>query len=293
MPSPLVSVIVPAYNSSMYIKETLVSVLNQTFADFELIVIDDGSTDGQREVILQACQDDPRLRYVYKPNAGVSGARNTGFNFSVGSYVAFLDADDVWLPNNLEIKLSKFQSGDYGLVHSDGLLINEDTAPLPGRMTGREGQLLTDMLKWKATQVPGPSSILVKREVLQTIGLFDTHLSTSADHDFFLRVASKYPIGRVAEITWMYRMHPANMHRNISVMERDVLFVYRKASANKLFTGNWMERKCYANMYLILAASWAGDGNNKWRGVYFTLRALGRHPNAILNITKRFWKRWF
>jgi glycosyltransferase involved in cell wall biosynthesis len=292
MDHPGVSVIIPAYNCKRFIEETIDSVLKQTYVNFELIVVDDGSTDGQRDCIFGYCNSDPRVRYVYQENKGVSAARNTGFNHSSGMYVAFLDSDDVWMANNLSIKLAKFEEGDFGLVHSDGYLIDENSIGKEGVMTGREGDLLSDMLKWNGTQVPGPSSILVKREVLQAIGLFDTNLSTSADHDFFLRVASRYRIGRVPNPTWKYRLHGANMHKIIPLMEKDVLFVYKKASDNYLFNDFWFERACYATMYMILAASWAGDGGNKLRAIFFVCRALVSHPSSISNIFNRILRRW-
>ena len=292
MQRPLVSVIIPAYNSELYIKETLASVSKQTFTEFEVIVIDDGSTDSQREIILSYCIADPRFRYLFLENQGVSGARNTGFNHSSGAYVAFLDADDVWLPDNLSSKLEKFEKGDYGLVHSDASLIDGMSNMKEGTMVGREGELLTNMLTWDGTQVPGPSSILVKRSVLQSVGLFDSRLSTSADHDFFLRVSAKYKIGHVTKITWKYRLHGANMHKKISLMEHDVLFVYEKASVNKLFSSYWFEKKCYSIMYLILAASWAGDGKSRFKAGHYVLIALVCHPGSIVNIVNRITKRW-
>jgi glycosyltransferase involved in cell wall biosynthesis len=291
--NPLVSVIVPAFNCKRYIQETIDSVLNQSFENFELIIVDDGSTDGQFDLIFPYCQRDQRVRYVYQENKGVSSARNTGFNHSFGHYVAFLDSDDVWLPNNLELKVVKFAEGDFGLVHSDGYLMDENSLPKEGLMTGCEGMLLQGILEWKSTQVPGPSSILVKREVLNTIGLFDTALSTSADHDFFLRVASRFAIGRVAKPTWKYRLHSMNMHKNISLMEHDILYVYRKASQNELFPSGGFERKSYANMFLILGASWAGDGGNGFKATYFIGLALFRHPGSITDILKRLSKKWF
>jgi glycosyltransferase involved in cell wall biosynthesis len=290
--NPLVSVVVPAYNAAKYIAETIESVLNQSFSNFELIIIDDGSTDNQVDLIFPYCQRDVRVKYIYQENKGVSASRNTGFNHSSGKYIAFLDADDVWLSNNLSSKLEKFESGNYGLVHSDGYLMDEHSALKPGLMSGCEGQLLNEMLEWTRTQVPGPSSILVKREVLCSVGLFDIALSTSADHDFFLRVASSYSIGRSEHPTWKYRLHRNNMHKNIWLMEKDVLYVYRKASANKLFKNLWFEKKCYAIMFMILAASWAGDGGNKLRGTYFVGLALAKHPYSIVDIYKRISKKW-
>ncbi|HTH54664.1 MAG TPA: glycosyltransferase family 2 protein [Cyclobacteriaceae bacterium] len=290
--NPLVSVVIPAYNASKYIAETIESVLGQTFKDLEIIVVDDGSTDNQFDLIFPFCLRDARVKYIYHNNQGVSTSRNSGFAHASGKYIAFLDADDIWLPNNLSSKLEKFEKGNFGLVHSDGHLIDEHSEMKHGLMSGNEGYLLKDILEWKRTQIPGPSSILVKREVLCSVGLFDSGLSTSADHDFFLRVASNYAIGRVAYPTWKYRLHENNMHKNIRLMEKDVLYVYKKASANNLFNSKWFEKKCYATMYMILAASWAGDGSNKLRGIYFGVLALLEHPHSVVDIGKRILRKW-
>lgn len=289
---PLVSVIIPAYNSADFIADTIESVLTQSFTDFELIVVDDGGTDGQKRVIENFLLQDQRIKYLFQENKGVSAARNTGFKHSSGKYIAFLDADDVWLPDNLAVKLEKLQDNDFGLVHSDAIFINEKSGIIPGGLSGREGHLLNDLLSWNGTQVPGPSSILMKREVLDATGLFDESLSTSADQDFFIRVAARYRIGRVAEVTWKYRIHNANMHKNITAMEHDVLIVFNKAKSNGLFHNKRFERKCFAITYLVLAASWAGDGRNKIRAFLFLLRAFYKDPLLIRSMWSKVLKKW-
>jgi glycosyltransferase involved in cell wall biosynthesis len=280
---PLVSVIIPSYNSERFIDETIASVLNQTYSDLEVIVIDDGSTDAQSEKISEWCNRDNRVSSFYQENNGVSSARNNGFNRSKGQFVAFLDSDDVWLSDNLSAKLDKFDNGDFGLVHSDAMIINEISELTNHIISGKEGVLINAMLEWKGTQIPGPSSILVKREVINKVGLFDTALSTSADQDFFFRVASQYKIGRVNKVTWHYRVHGSNMHKNIRLMERDVLYVYKKAARAGLFHSYWFKRYCFASMYLILALSWAGDGKNIPKGTYFAFRSFLAHPFLFIS----------
>ncbi len=291
MSAPLVSVIIPAYNSARYITDTINSVLQQSVTDFEIIVVDDGSTDDLKEV-LAPYTDKNQIKYIQQVNQGVSVARNQGYKISQGKYIAFLDADDVWLPDNLEAKLNKFKSGDFGLVHADAFVIDERSSPLEQVLAGKEGNLLEDMLAWNGTQVPGPSSILVKREVMDNVGFFDDRLSTSADQDFFIRVAVQYQIGRVDKPTWMYRIHGNNMHKNIARMEHDVLLVFEKASNARLFRSASFERQCFSKMYLILAASWAGDGRNLKRGFYFLLKAILKRPGVIMDVTKRVISKW-
>jgi glycosyltransferase involved in cell wall biosynthesis len=283
---PLISVIVPVFNGERYLSETLQSVMNQTHSNFEALIVDDGSTDGTKDVVSNLAQNDARIKYVYQANQGVSAARNTGIKYAKGEYLAFLDYDDLWEPENLELKILKFQEDNYGMVHSDAKIIDEHSLVSDKILSGKEGMLLESLLEWKETQIPGPSSILVSREALDKTGLFDVSLSTSADQDFFIRVASAFKIGRVAQCTWKYRIHGTNMHKNISVMEKDVVQVFKKAAASRLFKSRKFKNACFANMYLILGASWYGDGKNKLRGIYFVMLALASHPLIILNILK-------
>lgn len=150
-----------------------------------------------------------------------------------------------------------------------------------------EGDVLTPMLLWEGTQIPGPSSILVRREVLEMVGLFDEKLSTAADKDLFIRIAARYKVARIAQVTWQYRVHNHNMHKNISVMESDMIAVYEKARKAGLFGTKAFERKCYAAMYLVLAASWAGDGRNRRRGFILLMKALRHNPFVIFNVLQR------
>ncbi|MCH2043273.1 MAG: glycosyltransferase [Saprospiraceae bacterium] len=289
--STLVSIIIPAYKAARYIEETIRSVFTQTHQHLEIIVVDDGSPDNQEEVIQKLIQEDSRLQYVKQTNAGVASARNHGFKLSKGTYLAFLDADDVWLPENLEKKLAKFTSDTaLGLVHSDMAIMDEHSVRTGETKQGKEGYLLEDLLAWNGTCVPTPSSILVKREVIEKVGGFDLELSNAADQEFFFRVANKYKIGRVPEVTWQYRVHSNNMHSNIALMEKDELIAYKRADENKLFKSPKFRRQCYSNMYMIVGASWWGDGNNKWKGFKYLCKAMWIYPPSIKKIIKKFTK---
>lgn len=286
METPLVSVIIPAYNAALYLEECLNSVLSQTYQNLEIIIVDDGSTDRQKEVIYTYLTKFENVHYHYQQNRGVAAARNKGLEFAKGEYIAFLDADDVWLENNLSLKVQRFGEGDFGLVHSGAYLIDANSDLIEGQLVGKEGNLLNDMLAWKSTLVPGPSSILVKCDVIEKVGFWDENLSTSADQDFFIRIASQFKIGRVPELSWKYRIHSQNMHKNIKVMETDVLYTFHKARRNNLFYSKSFERKCFANVYLILAASWAGDGRNLLRGMIFCWKSVFTQPLVIIKVTK-------
>jgi glycosyltransferase involved in cell wall biosynthesis len=289
---PRVSIIVPAFNAAVYLEQTLDSVLTQTFTNWEMLVIDDGSTDLTWSIIERFANRDRRVKGFQQKNQGVSAARNFGFKNAVGECLAFLDADDIWLPDNLELKLHKFETGNFGLVHSDAAIINASGELTTGTLRGEEGNLLRAMLSWQRTQVPAPSGILVKHSAIRDIGLFDEALSTSADQDFFIRVASKYLIGRVPIVTWQYRLHENNMHKNISRMEHDVLLVFNKAKRGRLFQSWTFQQYCFGNMYSILAASWAGDGKNWKRGTQFGLRAILANPLLIFKFPIKIFNKW-
>lgn len=283
----LVSIIIPAYNAAPFISETIQSVQNQSYQHWELIIVDDGSKDDTQAVV-QPFYEDSRINYFRKENAGVSIARNTGFEKSSGTYLAFLDADDVWRENRLEKMLKRFgEDEDLGLVHSYVQEIDQDSHLLETIHKGKEGYILDSLLLWDGCNIPAPSSILVKREVVDNIGGFSPELSTAADQEFFFRVASQYKIGMVKEVLGLYRMHDKNMHKNIQHMEEDHVRAYLLANQHQLFKSPSFKKKCFANLYYILGNSWWVNGQNKWKGVKFWGKALINNPL----IAERFIKK--
>jgi len=281
--NPLISVIIPSYKAENYITETVNAVLNQTYSPVEIIVVDDGSPCNQAKVIKELDRLHENVKYVYQENAGVSAARNKGLEISKGEFIAFLDADDVWLPDNLMLKYEKLKGEEFGLVHSAATFIDADSNPIPGIMEGEEGWLLENMLNWKGTAVPGPSSILVKKEVLDKVGGFDTNLSTSADLDFFIRVSAQYKIGKIPFTTWKYRIHGNNMHKNIPLMEKDMLKVYENVTKLKLFKSDEIRNKSYAKLYLVLSLCYLGDYKDYKKGVSFFFKSIVTKPSVFGN----------
>jgi glycosyltransferase involved in cell wall biosynthesis len=284
--NPLVSVIIPCYKAAFYIEETLRSVIEQTYSPIEIIVVDDGSPDNQADLIKAFCIQHPTVLYIFQENSGVSNARNNGYRHAKGEYLAFLDADDVWLPRNIELKVDKLTKNDFGLVHSAATFIDSYSNQCPGGLEGAEGWLLDRILNWEGTAVPGPSSILVKKEVVENIGGFDPKLSTSADLDFFIRVASKFQIGKLEEITWLYRIHPENMHKNIPLMEKDMLLVYQNINTLSLFKTNRIKKNSYAKLYLVLGLCFIGDQKNYSKGLEYILKSIAKTPAILLKYIK-------
>ena len=284
------TVVIPVYNAEQYIEETIHSVLTQTYRDFEVVIVNDGSTDRTREIIDEIAQSDERIRIINKPNTGVCETRNKGADEAKANYLCFLDADDIFLPTNLEMKVAFLeQNPDIGLVHADVALIDEHSNKINQILSGKSGDILDDLLLWNGTCIPAPSSIMVRREVFEKVGKWDASFSTAADQDFFFRVAAHYKIGRIPEVLTQYRIHMSGMSRNIEVMEKDHIGVYKKAAQQGLFKSFWFRRKCFSNLYLILAGSWWKDGNSKPRGLWFALLSCLIYPPQIKSIFKKLF----
>lgn len=189
---PLVSVVIPTFNRSGCVADAIDSVLQQSFSDYEIVVVDDGSTDSTRAVV--ATYGD-RVRYVYQNNRGVSAARNTGIRESQGSWIAFLDSDDEWLANKLESQLRCTQD------HPELVAVVCDTDVVIGGVAHRlfDIRKAVDLID-KVTILERPlrsvldynyftSSFLISRHALELSGGFNEEMSLYEDHDLFVRIA--------------------------------------------------------------------------------------------------------
>lgn len=256
MADPMVSVIIPNFNYSQYLREAIDSVIAQTYGHIEIIVVDDGSTDSSREVLDSYGE---QIATVFQKNQGVSAARNAGVGKSRGEYIAFLDADDAWLPAKIERQLAMFENdAELGLVHVGVVEIDGDGNHLLERTDGMSGRVADELLRFEGPVIlGGGSGFMVPRRILDEIGGFDTRLSTSADWDLIYRVSCGYAVGFVPEILLKYRVHSSNMHGNIGAMEHDMMLGFEKAFAD----GSTADRrKSYGNLHKMLAGSYFRSG---------------------------------
>jgi glycosyltransferase involved in cell wall biosynthesis len=290
--TPTVSVIIPAFNASKYIKETIDSVQAQSFTDWELIIIDDGSTDNTPEIVDSYKKRDDRIHYFFQKNVGVSESRNNGIKRARGNYIALLDADDYWHPNNLEKKISYLNTHPQVYwIYCDMYMANA-TSETTGSLVGTDESLFDHLLLWDKTVIPGPSSNLVlRKECFSSSIKFDNNLSTAADQDFCFHLAHVYTGKRIPEMLCFYRILSNSMSRNMTVVEKDHIYVYKKAEANGLFKNLLFKHKCFSNMYLILAGSWWVNGRNKKKGFVFILQALVVYPFNSIKILKKIYNK--
>jgi glycosyltransferase involved in cell wall biosynthesis len=200
-----------------------------------------------------------RIVTIYQKNGGVSAARNNGVRQSHGEFVAFLDADDAWLPAKVENQLKMFQTdAGLGLVHVGMVEIDGKGGSITEHLDGMEGRIADALLRFEGPVIlGGGSGLMVPRNVFDEAGGFDTRLSTSADWDMFYQIGSRYGVGFVPQVLLRYRIHGSNMHGNIGAMEHDMMIGFEKAFAD----GNTEERsKYYGNLHKMLAGSYFRSG---------------------------------
>ena len=288
--SRLVSIIIPCYNAEKYIAETIQSVINQTYKNWELIVVNDGSTDNSPDIIKEFVANDNRITFIDKPNSGVSDSRNKGLAKAKGAYIAFLDADDVWNFQYLEKQIENLQANHYTISYTACQLINQKGEKLQQYIRGENTPQLNDFLLQKANYNTNPSGIVYEKKCFENVSGFDINLSNNADQDILIQMLAKGNIiGYIDEFLWDYRMHDNNMSKNIVVLEKDTLYLFHKCANQKLFTNFWLERKCFSIMYLMLAGSWWKNGNNKLRGIYFICLSIVNYPPQFFKVLKKMF----
>ena len=206
---PHVSVIIPTYNRADYLPQTLDSLAAQTCRDFETIVVDDGSTDGTRELI----QSRPEpITYIYQQNAGPAAARNRGLSEARGDYIGFLDSDDMWKPRFIEVMSACLDADPtLGMAVCKFLTIDNDGRILREGKKGCGGDVTAQL--FASTFVTTPS-VLVRRQVLCEVGGFNPALPTNEDYDLWLRISLKHRIGYVEEALCLRRSHPNTQSRS-------------------------------------------------------------------------------
>jgi len=254
MKQPLVSAIIPNYNYERFIADAIESALKQTYPYVEVIVVDDGSTDMSQTVTKNYEQ---RIRSIRQENKGVAAARNRGVEESRGELLAFLDADDLWLPTKLERQVQLFLADDeLGLVHCGVEEMTDAGERIRLVLKGMEGWVARELLLLRqAVILGGGSGLMVPRRVFDAVGGFDQRLSTSADWDLFYRVAAKRKVGFVPEPLVRYRLHDSNMHSNVQAMAHDMLLGFEKAFSDDTAELRQVRRVCYGNLHMMLAGS--------------------------------------
>lgn len=205
-----ISVIIPTYNcEKAYLKESIESAINQTLKPLEIIVVDDGSTDDTKDVV--SAYSNQGVKYLFQQNSGQSAARNYGIRMAQGDWIAFLDHDDVWINTKLERQVAKHNETKYEFIVTDMYLgddINEDKKSfLSNYSRVGEGKIFDILIN---RSFIFPSSVLVKKSIIEEFNCFDEKLHMMEDLDLFLKISRKYEIGVIKEILVFRRVHAFN-----------------------------------------------------------------------------------
>ena len=252
-----VSVIMPVYNTKTYLGTALDSVLKQSWVDFEIIIVDDGSKDGSRALIQQYAEKYPeKIRYFFQENGGAAHARNTGLKNAKGGYVAFLDSDDLWMSNKLQIQINYFQKNpEVDLIYTNAILIDShgnDQGELYSR--SEEFDILPNELFNSIlirNFVPF-SSIILKKTVIDNIGGFNVTYGNTEDMDFLLRVIREHQGQGIKQNLIMYRIHENNASRDLLMRHKYALEILLKHTSLYPSTFEHLGRKLklkFANKY--------------------------------------------
>lgn len=257
-----VSVIIPCHNTAQYLAEAVQSVLDQTFSEFEVIIVDDGSTDGTPEIVRQFA--DPRVQYIRQENKGTASARNAGIAAAQGEYLTFLDADDTYLPEKLwsEVQLLD-ASREIGLVVNGWIFVDADGQALGDAIRPWQDYPTNPTLAyWLLGKPFVVHGVMLRRQWIGQSELFDETLSRGEDWDFFIRLVTKgVPIAWGREVVCTYRIHhqnvtlsPQRLHDTIRVLDK----YYNATISHGL--GKLIRSEAYANAWLQIANAYYMSG---------------------------------
>lgn len=237
MKSPKISIIIPTYNRGTFIKNTIKCVINQTFTDWELLVVDDGSTDNTAKIVKELCLKDSRIKYLYQENSGCpSSPRNLGIKNATGEFVAFLDSDDEWYREKLERQIKLFENSQdphLGIVTCFACIKEYKT----GKMIAKRNNFYRgNILKELAHDnfIFTSSCVMTKLSILKGAGLFDTRFKISEDWDMWIRISKLgYTADFVPEYLMNYVAHDKNIYYRNKSFDNKKKFLVLIAFINK------------------------------------------------------------
>ncbi len=262
-PAPLVSVVMPAFNAEHTISPAIASVLAQTVAELEVIVVDDGSSD--RTVEAASTTGDDRVKVISQANAGAAAARNTGLAASAGRYVAFLDADDLWLRFKLERQLAFLASRpEVKAVQSGVFYVDDGLNVLSVRRCSPWVDRVVDTLMFR--NLPAfPSTVVFVREALEGIGGFDPSLVILEDWSLAVEAARVCNLESVVEPLALYRVHGGNRSQDLGIHIEPGFRVLRRVFGDPGLPAHDRARKrdVYARFFMMRAGG--AFGNGQWR----------------------------
>lgn len=280
---PVISVVIPVFNGEKTIKETIQSVLDQTFIDLEVIVINDGSQDSTLSIVSSIT--DPRVQVFSYENAGLANSRNRGFSYATGEYISFLDADDLWTVDKLEAQYKALQANPQAAVAYSWVDYIDESGNFfrsASHITANgdvyEQLLLNNFLE-------NGSNPLIRRQALADVGGFDAELASSEDWDMWLRLSARYEFVAVSSAQVLYRKSSHSMSCNALKMEAESLRMLDKAYSQAPQALQHLKRNSIANLYHYLTFKIFESSPNRRNGLLaarFFWNAIANNPSMLL-----------
>jgi glycosyltransferase involved in cell wall biosynthesis len=274
---PKVSIVIPTYNRAQYLVRAIRSVLDQSFQDFEIVVVDDASTDDTLQTVESF--RDPRIRYLrHDINRKEAGSRNTGVQNSQGEYIAFLDDDDAWLPQKLALQadLLDKSSVKVGVVYCSFLKIDAESGKMLGLWTAEKRGNVWRSLSEK-NWIGIPSTVVVRRECFDTLGLFDEGVEFGLDYDMWVRISTVYEFEFVKEPLVLRRVNHTRLSVNYELVLKGAESKLRKYADYFL-----LNRQYYSRRLLGMGVLYCYNGQVR-RGRAAFLKAIRLDPFQIRN----------
>jgi glycosyltransferase involved in cell wall biosynthesis len=269
-----VSVIIPTCNRPNLLPAAIRSVLNQTFRDFDVVVVDDAS-DGAVDEIIKGFED-KRVRWIrHNSRRGGAAARNTGIRNSHGDYIAFLDDDDEWYPEKLacQMKVMERSRSEVGAVYGGYYEVDRTTGKIRGQMVPtRRGDLYSTLLE--SNPIGTTSCILIKRACLEKVGLFDESLPSFQDRDLWIRIAREFHFDYVQDPLLNYFVHPDRVWTNLEALMKGLEIMLKKYGSSPAF-----KKQC-SRRYLEFSVKFC-EADQVRNGRRALLKSIGLYPYRI------------
>jgi glycosyltransferase involved in cell wall biosynthesis len=274
---PKVSVIIPTYNRAYLINRAIQSVLNQTYQDFEIIIVDDGSTDNTKEVIREFQKKDKKIKYIrHEKNKGGNAARNTGIKAAKGEYIAFQDSDDEWLPEKIEKQMKAFENlpPEVGVVYTGFLRIeNGKKVYIPWSWVAKkDGNIHQELLKGNFVTTP---SIVTRKACFEKAGMFDESLPALQDWELAIRLSKYYAFKCIDKpLVISYYTQDGISDSNAAFTKALELIL------SKYFNDFAKDKKILSKYYFIFGGNLCLSDNFKYGRTYL-VKAVKTHPLKI------------
>jgi glycosyltransferase involved in cell wall biosynthesis len=278
----IVDVVMPAHNAARYLTDAIESVINQTFTDWRIILIDDGSTDGTAKIAAAyQLRLGDKFEYIYQKNRGPSAARNNAIRYSNARLIALLDADDIWLPHRLEESVKVFENPLVGLAHGLVARIDSTGAEIdrPGVQPFSAGRIAPHIYM-RRVNLPAPT-VTFRRSCLDKVGLFDESMRATEDRDLWFRIALQYEVAHIPQIISYYRISSGSASANTDKMlEGQMRFIEKHYGAPGV--GLIQRRKALSHTTLQRAETFRQRGKLV-KAISNVVRGIFQYPFSIGN----------